>query len=31
MIRKVENISSVKLCVRQSQRVPTEQKNYNPI
>lgn len=31
MIRKVENISSVKLCVRQSQRVPTEQENYNPI
>ena len=31
MIRKVENISSVKLCVRQSQRIPTEQENYNPI
>lgn len=31
MIRKIENISSVKLCVRQSQRVPTEQENYNPI
>ena len=31
MIRKVENISSVELCVRQSQRVPTEQENYNPI
>lgn len=31
IIRKTENISSVSLCVRQSQRVPTELENYNPI
>lgn len=31
IIRKTENVSSVTLCVRQSQRIPTELENYNPI
>lgn len=31
MIKKTENVSSVILCTRQSQRVPTELENYNPI
>lgn len=31
LIRKTDNVSSVSLCVRKSQRVPTEMENYNPI
>lgn len=31
MIRKSDNISTVKLCVRQSKDVPSEQENYNPV
>jgi wobble nucleotide-excising tRNase len=31
VIRKTENISSLKLCVRQSQSEPTNMENYNPI
>ncbi len=31
IIRKTDNVSSVSLCVRQSQRIPTESENYNPI
>lgn len=31
MIRKSDNVSTVKLCVRQSKDVPSEQENYNPV
>lgn len=31
MIRKNDNISTVKLCKRQSKEVPTEEENYNPV
>lgn len=31
MIRKNDNISSIKLCKRQNKEVPTEQENYNPV
>ena len=31
MIRKNDNISTIKLCKRQSKDVPTEQENYNPV
>lgn len=31
MIRKNDNISTIKLCKRQSKEVPTEQENYNPV
>lgn len=31
MIRKSDNISTVKLCTRQSKEVPSEQENYNPV
>ncbi len=31
MIRKNDNISSVKLCKRQSKEIPTEEENYNPV
>lgn len=30
-VNKASNISSIKHCVRQSQRVPSEQENYNPV
>lgn len=30
-IYKASNISSIRLCVRQSQQVPTEQENFNPV
>lgn len=31
MIRKNENISTVKLCKRTNQAMPTEEENYNPV
>lgn len=31
MIRKNDNISTVKLCKRQSKEVPSEEENYNPV
>ena len=31
MIRKSDNVSTIKLCVRQSKEVPTEKENYNPV
>lgn len=31
MIRKNDNISTLKLCKRQSKDVPTEEENYNPV
>ncbi len=31
IIRKTENVSRITHCTRQSQRVPTEKENYNPI
>ena len=31
IIRKNDNISTVKLCKRQSKEVPTEEENYNPV
>lgn len=31
MIRKSDNVSTVKLCVRQSKEIPSEKENYNPV
>ena len=31
IIRKTDNVSHITHCVRQSQRIPTELENYNPI
>lgn len=31
IIRKSDNISSVKLCDRKNEKVPTERENYNPV
>lgn len=31
MIRKNDNISTVKLCKRQNKDIPTEEENYNPV
>ena len=31
MIRKNDNISTIKLCKRQSKDAPTEEENYNPV
>lgn len=31
MIRKNDNISTIKLCKRQSKEVPSEEENYNPV
>ena len=31
LIRKTDNISHIKLCVRQSHTAPTDEENYNPI
>lgn len=31
LIRKTDNVSRIKLCVRPSHTVPTEEENYNPI
>lgn len=31
MIRKNDNISTIKLCKRQSKDIPTEEENYNPV
>jgi wobble nucleotide-excising tRNase len=31
VVNKASNISSVRLCVRQNQRVPTELENFNPV
>lgn len=31
MIRKNDNISTIKLCKRQSKEIPTEDENYNPV
>ena len=31
IIRKNDNISSIKLCKRQSKEIPTEEENYNPV
>ncbi len=31
MVRKSNNISTVKLCKRQSKEIPTEEENYNPV
>ena len=31
MIRKNDNISTIRLCKRQSREVPTEEENYNPV
>lgn len=31
MIRKNDNISTVKLCKRQSKEIPTKEENYNPV
>lgn len=31
MIRKNDNVSTVKLCKRQSKEIPTEEENYNPV
>ena len=31
IIRKNDNISTIKLCKRQSKDVPTEEENYNPV
>lgn len=31
MIRKSDNVSTIKLCVRQSKEVPSEKENYNPV
>lgn len=31
MIRKSDNISTIKLCDRQSKEVPSERENYNPV
>ncbi len=31
LIRKTDNVSHIKLCVRPSHTVPTEEENYNPI
>ncbi len=31
IVNKTSNNSSVRLCVRQSQKIPTENENYNPV
>ena len=31
MIRKNDNVSTVKLCKRQNKEIPTEEENYNPV
>ena len=31
MVRKSNNISTVKLCTRQSKEIPTDEENYNPV
>lgn len=31
MIRKNDNISTIKLCKRQSKEIPSEEENYNPV
>lgn len=31
VVNKASNNSSVRLCVRQSQKIPTEQENFNPV
>jgi wobble nucleotide-excising tRNase len=31
IIRKNNNISSIKLCQRQNEKIPAEQENYNPV
>lgn len=31
MIRKSDNVSTIKLCVRQSKEIPSEKENYNPV
>jgi len=31
VVNKASNQSSVRLCIRQSQKVPTEQENFNPV
>jgi len=31
MIRKNDNISTVKLCTRRNKEIPTEEENYNPV
>lgn len=31
MIRKSDNISTVKLCKRRNKEIPTEEENYNPV
>jgi wobble nucleotide-excising tRNase len=31
VVNKASNISSIKLCVRPSQKIPTENENYNPV
>lgn len=31
MIRKNDNISTIKLCKRQNKDIPTEEENYNPV
>ena len=31
MIRKNDNVSSVKLCKRQNKEIPSEEENYNPV
>jgi wobble nucleotide-excising tRNase len=31
VVNKVSNSSSVRLCIRQSQRIPTEEENFNPV
>ena len=31
MIRKNDNISTIKLCKRQNKEIPTEEENYNPV
>lgn len=31
LIRKTDNVSHIKLCVRQSHTIPTDKENYNPI
>ena len=31
VVNKASNISSIRLCVRQSVKIPTEQENFNPV
>lgn len=31
IIRKNDNVSTIKLCKRQSKEIPTEEENYNPV